>query len=310
MFDFVFCVAGIYTCFLTWGVLQERVSTTPYGIRQERFNSFIFLNTVQAAIACLVAFTYIKVTRRSIGSPSRALLSKLSQAAITNALASPFGYASLKHIDYPTLTLGKSCKLVPVLFLNVLLYRRKFPLYKYITVFLVTLGVSLFMLLQPTKKASSVVTSSIWGLFLVFMNLLMDGLTNSTQDQIFRQFKLSSQQMMFYMQLMSASIMGLWLLNPWNNELSAALGFISRNPAVWKDILLFSLCGSLGQCFIFHTLEHYGSLVLVTITVTRKLFTLLLSLFWFNHSLNSSQWASVGLIFTGIGLETYMKLKK
>ncbi|KAJ9064468.1 UDP-galactose transporter [Entomophthora muscae] len=230
MFKFAFCVAGIYVCFLTWGILQERVSTTPYGLRQEKFNSFIFLNAVQASIACLVAFTYMKLTGQSLGSPSRELLSKLGQAAITNALASPFGYASLKHIDYPTLTLGKSCKLVPVLFLNVLLYRRKFPLYKYITVFLVTIGVSLFMLLQPTKKNSPVMSSSVWGLFLVFMNLMMDGLTNSTQDQIFRKFKLTSQQMMFYMQLMSAAIMWLWLLNPRNHRAGQCTKFYWTQP--------------------------------------------------------------------------------
>ncbi|KAI9298780.1 UAA transporter [Neoconidiobolus thromboides FSU 785] len=309
MLDLLFCIGGIYGCFLTWGVLQERVSTTAYGLLNEKFNYFIFLNFIQATIACLVAFTYIKLTKRSIGTPSRELLAKVAQAAVTNALASPFGYASLKHIDYPTLVLGKSCKLVPVLLLNVILYRRKFPLYKYLTVFFVTLGVALFMYLEPNKKSSKVVSSSVYGLFLVFMNLLMDGVTNSTQDQIFIKHKLTSQQMMFYMQLFSAGLMFFWLINPYNPELSQALSFCSRNSQVWKDILLFSLCGSLGQCFIFYTLENYGSLVLVTVTVTRKLFTLLLSLFLYNHTLTFDRWCAVGLVFFGIGIETFARLK-
>ena len=39
------------------------------------------------------------------------------------------------------------------------------------------------------------------------------------------------------------------------------------------------------------------------VTVTRKLFTMLLSVFWFDHRLNVGQWISVLLVFVGIGLE-------
>ncbi|ORX88416.1 UAA transporter [Basidiobolus meristosporus CBS 931.73] len=299
------CVLGIYACFLTWGVLQERVSTTTYGEGQ-KFRYFIFLNAVQSLAASCVAYLYLKFNRRDLGNPSWELLKNYAQVAVTNVLASPFGYASLKHIDYPTLILGKSCKLVPVMLMNVVLYRRKFPLYKYVTVFLVTLGVSAFMLLQPVKKASGTV-NSLYGLFLLTINLLMDGATNSTQDQIFRKYKVNGQQMMFFMNLIGSGLMFLWLLNPWNSELSEALQFCSSYPGVIKDILTFSICGAVGQCFIFYVLESYGSLSLVTVTVTRKMFTMLLSVFWFNHHFSSGQWIGVALVFAGIGLEAYVK---
>ena len=63
----------------------------------------------------------------------------------------------------------------------------------------------------------------------------------------------------------------------------------------------------MGQVFIFLTIEQFGSLVLVTVTVTRKLFTILLSLFWFQHRLNAMQWASVGLVFAALGIESFYK---
>lgn len=55
--ELVFSVAGIYACFLTWGILQERVTTTPYyghaviddGTSQQPaayFRHFVFLNAV------------------------------------------------------------------------------------------------------------------------------------------------------------------------------------------------------------------------------------------------------------------------
>ncbi|KAG0347317.1 UDP-galactose transporter [Podila humilis] len=272
---------------------------------------------VQAFAASATAFLYLRLQGKqkqqpSLSMPSRMLLGKYFQVAFLNAIASPFSYAALKHIDYPTMILTKSCKLIPVMFMNILLYRRKFPTYKYVCVALITLGVSGFMLLAPfdehkAKKGGGAVNSSLFGMTLVIINLTIDGVTNSTQDQIFSTFKVTGQQMMCFMNLFMSLFMALWLLNPFNPELSNALAFCSSHPAIIKDLALFSICGSLGQCFIFYTLEQYGSLALVTVTVTRKLFTILLSVFAYGHLLNVSQWLMVGVVFSGIGLEAYVK---
>ncbi|KAF9390756.1 UDP-galactose transporter [Podila verticillata] len=303
------CVSGIYVCFLTWGYFQEKVSTTPYGQDAVKFKYFIFLNMVQAFAASATAFLYLKLQGKPLAMPSRMLLGKYFQVALLNAIASPFSYAALKHIDYPTMILTKSCKLIPVMFMNILLYRRKFPTYKYVCVALITLGVSGFMLLAPFdehKAKKGAVNSSLFGMALVIINLTIDGVTNSTQDQIFQTFKVTGQQMMCFMNLFMSAFMAVWLLNPFNSELSNALAFCQSHPAIIKDIALFSICGSLGQCFIFYTLEQYGSLALVTVTVTRKLFTILVSVFAYGH-LNVSQWLMVGVVFSGIGLEAYVK---
>ncbi|KAI8140925.1 UAA transporter [Fennellomyces sp. T-0311] len=315
MLVFTFCVAGIYACFLTWGVVQERVSTTPYGDSDapEKFRFFIFLNLIQSLIAAIVSFIYIKASGRhlNITSSPRSLFVKYAQVAFTNCIGSPFGYAALKHIDYPTMILGKSCKLIPVMLMNLIVYRRKFPLYKYVCVGLITLGVSMFMLYHPVegnKKAAA--ANSLWGLFLLGTNLAIDGLTNATQDQIFHDFgqQVSGQHMMFFMNAIGSLYSTAFLvLNPYNDELSQAIRFCQTHPAVIRDVLLFGLCGAIGQCFIFYTLQQYGSLRLVTVTVTRKLFTMLLSVFWFNHRLTLGQWVGVALVFTAIGIEAYIK---
>ncbi|KAG0353612.1 UAA transporter [Gamsiella multidivaricata] len=305
------CVVGIYSCFLTWGYFQEKVSTTPYGSDALKFKFFIFLNLIQALFASTIAFFYLKLQHKSLSTPSKPLVLKYLQVAFLSVIASPFSYAALKHIDYPTMILTKSCKLIPVMFMNILLYRRKFPTYKYVCVALVTIGVSGFMLYAPldehkaSKKAA--VESSLYGLFLVAINLTLDGITNSTQDQIFHSFKVSGQQMMCYMNLFMSGYMTLWLLNPYNSEFANAISFCQTHPAIIKDIIMFSLCGALGQCFIFYTLEHYGSLSLVTVTVTRKLFTILLSVVAYGHELNLKQWGMVAVVFSGIGLEAYIK---
>ena len=46
-----------------------------------------------------------------------------------------------------------------------------------------------------------------------------------------------------------------------------------------------------------------------TITLTRKMFTMLLSVFMYDHKLTPGQWAGAGVVFAGISVEAYVKRK-
>ncbi|KAI9139677.1 UAA transporter [Paraphysoderma sedebokerense] len=341
MLEFSFCVAGIYVCFLTWGILQERVSTTPYDPSSpstSKFRYFLLLNLTQSLTASIVGTIYLYL-RRIFSSSSSSSSSKSANSkpgpllgptppsllklylivALFNSLASPFGYASLQHIDYPTMILGKSCKLVPVMLMSLIIHKRKFPWYQYLSVFLITMGVSGFMLFHDQEvgkgkgNGKNKGKSNSWfGLLLLSINLAFDGLTNSTQDQIFRNYRneISGTQMMVMMNLSSSLLMFGYLLTPVTSELANAVAFCLTYPPVIVDILLFSLCGALGQVFIFHTLSKFGSLSLVSVTVTRKMFSIVISVLWFGHSVGLSQWACVAVVFGGIGLESLMKMRE
>lgn len=262
----------------------------------------------QSLVCVAVAWAVLWYRKQGLGPKSPEVMKGYLRVALTGSLGSPFGYAALKHINFPTMILGKSCKLVPVMLMNWIVYRKRFEAYKYLTVALITIGVSGFMLFEPHRSGKAEAANSIWGLFLLLVNLMIDGATNSWQDQMFIFYKIKSLQMMFFMSLFSASIMFSWLLIwPWTDELSKAVAFISEYPAVIGDLGLFCLCGALGQVFIFLTIENFGSLSLVTVTVTRKLFTILLSLFWFNHQLRPVQWLFVALVFVALAIESYAK---
>ena len=173
----------IKTPSLTWGVLQERITTTNYGTvaKPEVFKYPVLMNTVQSVFAAMLGYIYILFTRSNSKDlpvfPSKRIFWHLSLVAITSAMASPFGYASLRHVDYITFILAKSCKLLPVMFLHVTLYRRKYPFYKYAVVALVTSGVAVFTLHQSegSKKRKGAEGSSLYGLMLLAINLLFDG---------------------------------------------------------------------------------------------------------------------------------------
>jgi UDP-galactose transporter B1 len=347
--NLIICVSGIYAAFLTWGVLQERITTTNYGTEKhpEIFRFPVVVNTVQSLFAAILGWVYTNYTRTSKSDkpifPSKKIFWPLALVSLTSSLSSPFGYASLAHVDYITFILAKSCKLLPVMFLHVTLYRRKYPFYKYAVVALVTAGVAIFTLHQPagSKKKGNQSGNSTYGLVLLGINLLFDGLTNSTQDDINATFKpYSGQQMMCALNTMQTLITSLFLLlSPYialtglgsyvgmgNNagELYGALAFYEKHPAILYDVLGFAVCGAVGQLFIckfkhyffscqyvtnanpispVYTLSIFGSLFLVTVTVTRKMLTMIISVVWFGHSLGGMQWVGVACVFGGIGIE-------
>lgn len=308
----------------------------------ERFTFSLVLNTIQSSFAAITGFAYLFFSTpkgQSIPSifPTRRILFPLILVSISSSLASPFGYASLAHIDYLTFILAKSCKLLPVMVLHLTIFRKRYPLYKYGVVLMVTLGVATFTLHHPgtSKKVAAAAEkssgSSMWGIFLLSINLLLDGLTNTTQDHIFSSPKLYTRftgpQMMVAQNVLSTALTtGYLLIMPHlsqsgilhnllpfpippssETELWSAISFLQRHPEALKSVLGFAACGAVGQLFIFYTLSHYSSLILVTVTVTRKMLTMLLSVFWFGHSLSAGQWLGISLVFGGIGAEAVVQ---
>ncbi|KAH7926452.1 UDP-galactose transporter, partial [Leucogyrophana mollusca] len=265
------------------------------------------------------------------GSPSsshrKILLLRYLQCSTFITLAAPFGFAALSFITYPTMVLGKSCKLVPVMLMNVLLYRRRFAPHKYVVVGLVTLGISVFMGFgnERPKKATNndeqTPYGQLIGIAYLLINLILDGATNSTQDEMFTRYKVSGQQMMFWINafctLLSATLGTLPLpyipvLHPSSgaqSEFASAIAFVRSHPSIILPLVQFSLTGALGQLFIFETLQHFGSLTLVTITLTRKMFTMILSVVVYNHKLTPGQWLGAAIVFAGISVEALVKRK-
>ena len=345
------CALAIYTAFLVWGLLQEKITSTVYHTGDpldafrvgERFEYGVLLNGVQALCSCAMAMAYLMYRRR--GSTERGLLTRLGldvltpsgcdralvargkrqapvrgvrryvsplllQYLLVSALQSTASWLSivaLRHLSFPAITLAKSSKLVPVLVMNVLLYRRHFAAYKYVVVALVTLGVWMFMALGSKTSPGGVRGNSVLGMVLLAIHLLLDGTTNSTQDEVFATYGsyVSGTQMMLVMNAVSATYMLTALLVPagavsylvaharlyvgsllhphWAAQLLMAglrvptlsltpqlvsgVQFLVRHPDAARDVLAYAMAGAAGQIAIFETLERFGSLTLVSITV-------------------------------------------
>lgn len=337
------------------------------GSGADKFKSPLFMGTCQSILSSLSALIYIIIRRKSTDTlaqslglehkdketqvtlngaavngqangkhhlekpntrySTRSLLLRYLQCSAFITSAAPFGFAALSYISYPAMVLGKSCKLVPVMIMNVLLYRRRFAPHKYLVVFMVTTGITLFMYFGSDGKKGKYTSNNngqtpyanVIGITYLLINLALDGAINSTQDEIFTRHKVSGQQMMFWINFFCTLITSILsvlplpyipVIHPSNDgksELIGALTFVRNHPSIITPLAQFAFTGALGQLFIFETLQHFGSLTLVTITLTRKLFTMLLSVIVYNHKLTSGQWSGAAVVFAGISVEAWVK---
>lgn len=312
----IILVCGIYTSFLSWALLQERISTTNF--EGHRFQASHFISALQSLLASGGGFLLLRYLKSHSTTnkpatpvwPEWSVLRVYLFIALCQAVSNPLAYSALKYVDYLTVLLAKSCKLLPVMAVHILLYRTSFPQYKYYVVALVTLGVTLFSAGKglPTKVTTN--QSSIKGVVFLVCALFLDGLYNTTQDALFKKYKraISGPQMMAVLNLFTFIISTFCLLA--SNQIFEVMWFAKNAPRVFVDIALYGLCGAIGQIFVFLTLERFGSMVLVTTTVTRKMGSMLLSVALFNHKLTQIQWFGVVLVFAGVGYEALSKLRK
>lgn len=141
-FRLVSYVLSLYTVLLTWGFLQEKLSTRDYECVEsnERWDYPIILNFFVTTSASLTGF----LVEYFCSPISQIPVFTFWRLALASALASPIGYISLKYISFPLLVLSKSSKHVPVMLIGRLWYNQRYEWFKYFGVGLLCCGICLF----------------------------------------------------------------------------------------------------------------------------------------------------------------------
>lgn len=313
----ILCALGIYACYLRYGLLQERIYNTLHGPYDERFTSSSFLLLVQTATNASVAALVIFVTKflrqsrsdhtekstSKFGLITPAQLAECALVSLSYLLAMLFSFTALRHMSYPMQALGKSCKMIPVMLMGIVIRRRRYSLREFICVGLITAGVAMF----SWKTKRSIVPSSPLGFLLLFGSLFMDGVTGPLQERFVARHKPSTHQLMFWQNVCAVWWVVAGLLM--SGEGITAIDFVAKYPWVMKDILAFALVSAIGQNFIFYTVRNFSALAVTTITTTRKMFTVLLSIFVYKHSMVARQWLGLVLVFSAISWEAIAKQK-
>jgi UDP-galactose transporter B1 len=87
------------------------------------------------------------------------------------------------------------------------------------------------------------------------------------------------------------------------SELAQSARVFFGSTELRYDIMMFCICAGVGQVLIFKVMKEFGSLAWIAISITRKLFTILVSVFMFGHPVKPIQWLGIFSVFLGITVE-------
>lgn len=295
------CVVGIIGSLMIYGILQERIMTRDYN--GEYFNDTVFLVLNNRFAACVCAAIVLLLRKESLSNS--APISQFFLVSISNVTATTCQYEALKYVNFPTQTLGKCAKMIPVMIWGTLISKKKYELTDYAVAVIVTFGAFLFMLTGDLTAGSQKAeqSNSFYGLLLMTGYLGFDGFTSTFQSKLFSSYKMSSYNQMLYVNLCSGllSLFGLLL----SGGLFTALAFVGRNPAMLSDALILSFAAVVGQFVITYTIKEFGALVFATVMTTRQFLSILFSCLLFAHPLTFWQWVGTVMIFAALYYQAF-----
>lgn len=296
-FLMIICVAGIYSSFLYYGTLQEDVFHFK-NEKGEKFTQAWLLQVLEAFANVLFGFLGLVITG---GFPLKNIpflwfgLSGASQV-VAKAMTS---LALAKGVSFPLVTLAKSAKMAPVMIGSLLIGGAKYTLKDYLIVLSIIGGTTLVSLGKKSGPASSTA-----GLICVALSLACDGFTGGAQTRLKAQAKKISGKSLGPMDMMAWSNFFMMLVAIAiafaQGELFEGIEYIKNSPQLLEKIVRFSLCSAFGQLFIFVTIAKFDPLICTTVTTTRKVFSVLLSIFLNGHAVSTQGWVGIGLASAAI----------
>jgi solute carrier family 35 (UDP-galactose transporter), member B1 len=234
------------------------------------------------------------------GATKNLPLNIFALSGATQVCAKAFTSLSLASgVSFPVVTLAKSGKMVPVMIGSLLFGGAKYTLKEYASVAAIILGTAMVSM----GKKSSGKASSPMGIAFVVLSLACDGIVGGMQSRLKTESKKRGVEAkpydyMFWTNLfmtVTATIFSFAL-----GETFSGIQFCLNNPVIFEKILKFAVCSAIGQSFIFYTIANFDPLLCTTVTTTRKVFSVLLSIFLNGHAVSKEGWAGIGLASVGI----------
>lgn len=304
----IFCAVGLNVSFCIWGLVQERILTQTYD--GEFFNhsyGLVFLNRLGGLVLSTCLVWYFKI--EWVKSP----LWEYSFPSVANMLSSWCQYKALEYVTFPTQMLAKAFKVLPVMLVGKFMLNKSYQTYEYTSAAAIGFGLYLFLdssedidLTQNVFGDPEGVKGTWCGVVLLLLFLFFDSFTGQWQTRMFSLNKaLSPLQMMLIMNAFSAVFSFITLVH--QERLSSAMTFVYVHPAIIIHLVIFCICSTVGQMFIFYTVKNFGAVVFSIIMSMRILFSTLLSCFVYSHQIKELGFLGIAIVFGAIFYRIRMK---
>jgi solute carrier family 35 (adenosine 3'-phospho 5'-phosphosulfate transporter), member B2 len=285
--------SGIVISLVIYGILQERIMTMPYD--GELFTSSVFLVCCNRLAA--VVFAVVLATAKKETLWNNAPLWKYAVVSFSNVYASSCQYESLKYVSFAVQMLGKSFKMMPVMLWGMAISGKRYGLKDWLVACAVTGGVTMFLMTGQIDSRTSK-GDSIYGLGFLLLFLLLDGLTSTFQEKLFKEHKTSKYNQMFYINLMSAVTSFVTLIG--SGTLMPAINFAIKHPVFTNDVFFLSASAVSGQYFIYSQVKEFGALVFAATMNVRQVASILISNIVYGHATTILQALSLFIVFAAL----------
>lgn len=295
---------GIYGAFLYYGSLQEDVFRYVSPTDSSKFTQAWFLQVLEALANVIIGYIGMTLMGATPNIPKK--MFAISGAAQVSAKACT-SLALANGLSFPIATLAKSGKMAPVMAGSLLLGGATYTTREYLQVAAIIGGTAV---VSMGKKKGSGGSNSSLGVAFIVLSLVMDGVTAGFQKRLKEETKKAGVKpkpydFMFWTNLFMAATA--IVIAAGIGEFTTGMAYITANPEILPMIVKFAICSAVGQSFIFYTIANFDPLVLSTVTTTRKIFSVLLSIFLKGHSLSLMGWSGILLSCSGILSELQSK---
>ena len=297
----IFCAVGLNASFCVWGLLQERILTQTYdGVFFHHSYGLVFLNRLGGLVLSTCLVYYFKI--EWVKSP----LWEYSFPSVANMLSSWCQYKALEYVTFPTQMLAKAFKILPVMLVGKFMLNKSYETYEYASAAAIGMGLYLFLDssenidLQENVFGDPEGVRGTWcGVVLLLLFLFFDSFTGQWQTRMFSLNKaLSPVQMMLIMNAFSAVFSFITLVH--QEKLSSAMTFVYVHPKIILHLVIFCICSTVGQLFIFYTVKNFGAVVFSIIMSMRILFSTILSCFVYSHPIKELGFLGIAIVFGAI----------
>jgi len=223
-------------------------------------------------------------------------------------------YEALKYVSFPTQMLFKCFKLFPIMVMGKLLGNKNYPSYDYGVAAAIGVGIAVFSVAtedleigQDAIGEIENVGGTVCGIVLLLFFLVFDSFTGQYQARLFNEHPdISPYHMMFMVNTFSMVFSLITLVH--THELESAVDFVIGHPAMHIHLVVFSLCSTVGQLFIFKTIKAFGPVVFAICMNTRIIASILLSAVVYSHDISITGFFGLVIVFGAIAYRIKRKM--
>ncbi|GAA5884592.1 hypothetical protein JCM3774_004797 [Rhodotorula dairenensis] len=333
-FSLLVHAAGLIFIYSLYGVLQEKImKSSTYGPDKEHFTSsslLIVFNRLFSVSVGLAILAYKTKSQPENGS----LRQRLSPAspyfayalvAAFNFLSTSCQYQALRYVSYTTQSLAKTSKMVPVLVVGAVVWRKKYMVREWVAAGVILAGCATYLFAAPpsahgshAKAVSSdneSAIAAILGAAFLLGYLFFDGLVSTTQERVFGKNPSSSDpfgpdspvldQMIWTNVFACLIAVAASVASSAVGDFAPNIRLLLTSPALVWDVCVFSAASALGLIVLLNTIASFGALTSSLIMTIRQFLSILINAGIFGNfaSVSMLGWTGVFWVASGIWIK-------